>query len=179
MRRLVACLFLLLYCYNMAGYLAVFSARQNAIRSEMKKLIKESVPRSELILFAFHTPSLREGTYPLQWLDDHEFRYAGGMYDIVHTTVGSDTTYYLCVNDVQEERLFADLDNHVRREMGHPDKQAMLDAFKDVFKDSYIPLHDDACHLPLVVLGYPSSSENYLSVTLDVPFPPPRSDSTT
>ena len=151
MKRFVAYLFLFLYLYNLAGYLAVFAVRQSAVRSEIKKMLKES---------------------PLQWIEDHEFRYAGGMYDIVHSTVTRDSTYFLCVNDVQEEALFTDLDSHVQREMGS--QGVRLDGFKDVFKNSYTDRSPTETGLVVVTTHGPPAQSLYESVEPDVSSPPPR-----
>jgi hypothetical protein len=177
MKRTFAYLFLFLYSYNLAGYLVVFSVRQNIVRSEIKKMLKESVPHSDLILLTFHTTSLQQGKYPLQWIENHEFRYAGGMYDIVHSRTSADSTHYLCVNDVQEEALFADLDSHVQREMGS--QGARLDAFKDAFKNSFTDRFPDLPVLTVIATNGPPIQTLYESVVADVASPPPRLQSPT
>jgi len=174
MKRLIAYLFLFLYSYNLAGYLVVFSVRQNLVRSEVKRALKASVPQAELIRFAFHTSSLEQGDYPLQWIEDNEFRYAGGMFDIVRSHTTGDTTYFFCVNDIQEEELFVDLDNHVRHEMGNQCSGGGLDAFKDAFKESY----SKGCTIPIVLpteLIHPAPfASMYKSIVLDTASPPPK-----
>ena len=174
MKRLFAYLFLFLYSYNLAGYLVVFSVRQNLVRSEMKRALKASVPQSELTPFAFHTASLEQGKYPLQWIESNEFRFAGGMYDIVRSHTAGDTTYYLCVNDTQEEELFADLDNHVKREMGNQSSRGGLDAFKDVFKESYSGRCTVSVVLPMEMINPAPLADMYESIVLDIASPPPR-----
>jgi hypothetical protein len=172
MRRCIAYLFLFLYLYNLAGYLAVFSVRQNLVRSEIKKMLKESVPPSELIQLAFHSATLEAGGYPIQWIEDHEFRYAGGMYDIVRSRSTADSTYFLCVNDVQEEQLFANLDSHVQREMGS--QGVMLDGFKDVYKNSYRDRTPVESALIVVATHEPPAQRVYESIEPEVNPPPPR-----
>ena len=172
MKRTFAYLFLFLYSYNLAGYLVVFSVRQDHVRSEIKRMLKESVPQSDLLQLVFHTQSLEQGQYPLQWIEDHEFRYAGGMYDIVRSHTTGDSTYYLCVNDIQEEALFADLDSHVQREMGS--QSGRLDAFKDVFKESFVERHIVAIVLPLQLTCPDQIADMYESIVPDIAFPPPR-----
>lgn len=174
MRRFIIAVFLLLYFYNFFGYIAVFSFLQYRVRSEVKKMLKESVPTSDLILFAFHTPTLDSNGYSLRWIKSYEFRYAGGLYDVVRSYTGNDTTYFLCLNDSKEERLFENLDNHVRREMGHSGHQGMLDAFKNVFKDSIPPQCEILRNLFVLVSLIPWTAEEYQSIVLDVPSPPPR-----
>ena len=174
MRRSFALVFLFLYLYNIAGYLAVFSVLQYRIRTEVKKMIKESVPQSELIQFAFYTSSLERGDYHLQWTKENEFRHAGSMYDIVRSHISGDSTYFLCVNDVQEDHLFASLDSHVQRHMGDSGLAGKFDSFKNVFQDSYIsrPPQSEVQEPTGKIIVRPL--DKYVSVDRDVPFLPPR-----
>lgn len=135
MRRFVVILFLFLYFYNTVGYLALIAVLQYRVRTEVKELLKHSVPDSALITLAFPTHSLRSSDV-LQWLDDHEFRYGKNLYDVVRSFTRGDTTYFVCLNDTQEELLLEHLDDHVQRQMGTSGLADRLDAFKDVFKNS-------------------------------------------
>jgi hypothetical protein len=171
MRRLFALIFLFLYVYNIAGYLAVFSAMQFRIRSEVKKALKASVPESELTSFAFPTSSIE---YSVQWIEDHEFRYNGNLYDIVRSHTCGDTTYFACINDAQEEQLFDHLDNHVQRHMGDSGQSGKFDSFKDVFKDSIANHRFPVGTLSFTGLIVELAVSEYFPVEPDVPFLPPR-----
>lgn len=178
MKRATAILFLSLYAYNFAGYIALFSFLQHRIRTEVKAKIKSSVPADELVLLAFSAEALKDESSSLQWLDDREFRYNGNMYDIVRSYTRADTTFFLCLNDIQEEKLFAHLDAHVQRQMANSGQQEKLDAFKDVFSHSLAarvaPLSEqDACGVVPNLLA-----EDYVYIYSDTPFHPPRDSST-
>lgn len=174
MKRILALVFLFLYFYNIVGYLALFSVMQSQVRSEVKKMLKSSVPEKELITLAFSTKSLEMGDIGLHWMDDHEFRFDGSMYDILHSYTSAETTYYVCINDVQEELLFEHLDNHVHKHMGDSGEPGKFDSFKDVFKDSlarfYVPT-EVSSFVGLIILQGPNPC---LPVHPDVPFHPPR-----
>jgi len=118
-------------------------SRRSGARSS--SVSNRSVPAQELVLIRV----TGESASALEWIKSFEFRYRGNLYDIVRTGQSGDTTFYYCINDVQEERLFAGLDGHVRRQMestgGHP------------------PAPPD--------LAAPASSE-YLPVTGSLPPPP-------
>gem|GEM_PF-1876375 len=173
MRRFVALLCLSLYFYNLAGFFAFFAVQQMNIRDEIKRTLKEELPREQLVIFAFHTVSLEDGSIPIQWLDEKEFRYAGGMYDIVRKQVSQDTTYLQCINDVQEERLFADLDRHVSRAMGGSANSKFF-SFNEIFKDSFSQqvLYCDGLTV-IETLGE-DAVLIYKSADLKEPFHPPR-----
>lgn len=135
MKRLVAILLLFLYLHNFAGYLAAFVLLQSRVRSDIERSITSGLPDDVLTLLVFKSSSLGNDEPAVQWLDDNEFRYEGSMYDVVRIRTSGDSVYFLCVNDVEEERLFAGLDRHVDREM--TGKTAALDSVQDAFKDSY------------------------------------------
>lgn len=175
MKRFVASVFLLLYAYNIAGYLLLFAVLQYRTSSEVKRMLKLGVPESQLTTFAFHTHSLANGSYHLQWLDEHEFRRDGRMYDIVRSFVREDTTYLICINDVQEDQLFEHLDNHVQRAIGSSGTLNKFDAFKDVFKDSFaneIARIEKSAVEGRVIL---TIFDNYFPFSPEVPSLPPRS----
>lgn len=174
MKRFLALIFLFLYLYNIAGYLAVFSVLQYRVRDEMKRMLKATVQEGELIKLAFHEPSLEKGLYSIQWITDDEFRFNGSMYDILRSDTSADTVYFVCINDVQEEQLFSHLDSHVQRHMGDTGQAGKLDLFKDVFKDSHIKYFVPSASLPFTGVVVDLSHLDYLSIDLDVPFLPPR-----
>jgi hypothetical protein len=174
MKRFFSCTFLFLYLYNIVGYLAVFSVVKYRVREEVKAVLKGTVPHHELLTLTFHTESLLRGEYALQWIEPHEFRYNGSMYDIIQTSVDRDSTSYVCINDVQEERLFAHLDNHVQRHMGDSGQPAKFDSFKDVFKDSLTRSQTLIAVLPLAGIVPAMSNIVFHPFVPDGLFHPPR-----
>lgn len=175
MRRLFIFVFLFLYFHNLVGYLAVYAVMKYRIQGEVKEMIKASVPISELTSFSFLTSDLDREKTAIQWMADDEFRYEGRMYDIVAVQVNGDSTYFKCINDIQEERLFADLGDHVRRQMGDSGNQGRLDTFKDIFKDSHIRNISLCNHLSATGTIIALPVNEYVSVDRDVPFLPPKS----
>lgn len=113
MKRFISIALVSLYLFNLFGYMATFVAAQAQIRREVKARIKQRVPAGDLVLISI-TPATASS---LQWIKSFEFRYRGGLYDIVRVEQRADTTRFFCINDLQEESLFAGLDEHVRRQM--------------------------------------------------------------
>jgi len=175
MKRLFAVLFVSLYLYNIAGYLVVFSVLQHRVRSEVKQMLKARIPDSDFVKFSFHTRALEQHSYSLRWIDDHEFTLDGKLYDVVRSSTVGDSTILLCINDIQEEQLFANLDNHVQRQMGHSGQPNKLDSFKDVFKDSFFHHAAFLAILPAIEPIEIFAAQDYETVAHDAPFLPPRS----
>lgn len=175
MKRCISIFFIILYLYNFAGYLVIFSVLRDRVKADVKHQLKETVPDSESVILAFHTHSLAHGVYPIQWMEEYEFRYAGEMFDVIRSFVVGDTTYVVCFNDVKENLLLADLDAHVNQHMGDSGSRASLDAFKDVFKDSFPHSLLPAILLAEIGMVISVRPSQYRSPNPDVPFHPPRS----
>jgi len=164
-------LFIVLYVFNLAGYYAVFKTLQYQMRVEIKTRIKESVPEGELVLI-----TVRRGEEArLHWLDGHEFRYQGNMYDVVRHYSTDDAHYYVCINDKQEERLFKNFDQYVTTQCnteGVPKKAA--NPFKGIIKD-YVPHIRILGPITFQVtrIGV-TQGFNLISHTAEIPTPPPR-----
>ena len=108
---------LFLMLFQQAGYLVIFKARQYQIRKEIKHRIKAGVPENELILLKIPQALEKSRNPVFQRIHAREFRYDGKMYDIVRSQVNGDTTWYYCIADVQETRLFANLEELVNQNM--------------------------------------------------------------
>jgi hypothetical protein len=109
--------------FNSCGAYLVFESVKKGIRKEIKRKIKAGVPESELHILRFSNNDVKEGTAGLDWKDDREFKYDGKMYDIVRITYEGNDIIYHCVNDTQEEVLFAKL-NEMVKDVNSKDKSA-------------------------------------------------------
>jgi hypothetical protein len=169
-KKLCSLVFLFIYFYNIVGYLVAIRVAQDQIRREVKALLKAGVPEGELITIAIKKDDERL----LVWLKPHEFRYRGGMYDVIRSHVSNDTTYYVCINDVQEERLFEHLDEHVRNHMNADARTHKADLAKDLLKAHVVQqMYDPSTPLPVVTVAA-RPDQFYVSNIVEVPTPPPR-----
>ncbi len=110
----VAALFLLfLFLFQLGGWIMPFYIHQQGIRHSIKQRIKKGVPEGELIYFEENDDFLAA----IEWENDHEFRLDGAMYDVVKTETSSNKKVFACINDRQEEQLFAQLDELVNNEL--------------------------------------------------------------
>ncbi len=110
MKRTIAILLSVIILFQLTGFLIVFKVKQQAIRKEIKHLIKNGVPQNELIAIEFNSSNKLD----FDWKHSREFSYKGSMYDIVRTdTINQNTFLFYCVNDIQEKQLFANLDKMV------------------------------------------------------------------
>ena len=117
LKKLVSIFLVFLILYNMLGYIVVFKSYQYAIRKEVKNRIKDAIPENEFTVIRLTNDDVQNGKKGFTKIDDKEFSLSGKLYDIVRSQVSGDTTIFYCINDSKEEQLFANLDEHVKRQM--------------------------------------------------------------
>jgi hypothetical protein len=139
LKKLLAFLLISIFLYSQVGYFVAFKIRQAEVRREMKRKIKNSVPQNELAVI-----KVKKSEH-LDWVKEgKEFRHKGSLYDIVRFEMQEDLIIYHCVNDVQEQELFARLDEHVNNHIAAHSQQSKHSA-KKVTKDYFC---EDSPSLP-------------------------------
>ncbi|NOT51789.1 MAG: hypothetical protein HOP10_11000 [Chitinophagaceae bacterium] len=170
LRKLTAIIFILIFAFNVAGYYPLFKIKQQKIRKEVRKRIKNAIPNEELTLFVFDTSS--EEFKKIQWVEEHEFRYRGSMYDIVRQSSGENGTLsFYCINDEHEEKLFTSLYKYIEDLSGGNENETENDSLK-IIKDYLL--------YPCFYFfsndrnpGYPPVSFPLSTIILCIPTPPP------
>jgi hypothetical protein len=125
-KKALAILLLFVMSINLGGLYLVFRFQQQLVRKEIKRKIKAGVPDQELFFIRINQQNQQE----LEWIHAREFRYKGRMYDVIRKKVlDPNTIEYACINDIQESRLFAHLDQEVSRNLSNnatPSPQAKV-----------------------------------------------------
>lgn len=116
-KRFFSLLICSLFLFNISGYYIVFSILQHQVRKEMKALIKSELPDEKMEIIIIPDSEILSGKSTLTFIKKNEFYYKGNLYDIVKRTRGENSSIFYCINDKQEEKLFAGLDDHIRSNM--------------------------------------------------------------
>lgn len=93
----------------------VFKHQQKIVRKEMKKVIKNGVPEHQHV--HFYLDELQLNKVHLQWMHENEFRFKGEMYDIISRDTCDGRLKLICIHDVKESGLFAQLDKLIDQNM--------------------------------------------------------------
>jgi hypothetical protein len=110
MRVISGILFFVLILFNLAGIPIAFKFHQLRIRREIKNQIKSGIPEEQLHHLSFSS----ERSGDIQWTQrNREFIYRGDRYDIVFSRKEGSIIHYYCINDREEESLFANLNELV------------------------------------------------------------------
>lgn len=175
LRRVSAFLLLAVLLFNSAGYVGAFYYAKAKIKKEIKMKLKGEFPKDQLKLIVIDT---RKGEdKQLRWIEPHEFMLKGRMYDIIKTdTMPGGVIHYLCIDDEDETRLFANMDELIKREFqGNKNKRGnavknleklQMEYFLSAFKNIY-PTEQSREFGEAILLRTPDAACNPLT-------PPPR-----
>ncbi|UOQ50957.1 hypothetical protein [Hymenobacter cellulosivorans] len=119
MKQLISLVLLFLFAYNLVGFYPAYTWRQHQFRKQAEQQRRAQLPDKALVRIRV----ARAGTLELQWQEKHEFRWRGGLYDVVRQHVAADSITYFCWRDQGEEKLLAGLQKHVEQ-LTHPDSSA-------------------------------------------------------
>lgn len=113
MKKIVSILLIFLIFFQLFGFFVVFKYLQWDIKKQIKTAIKKGVPENELVVFRFPNNKKLQRKLGIRWIEGHEFKYNGNMYDVVKSVKKGNEVFYYCINDQQEKSLFANLKEQV------------------------------------------------------------------
>lgn len=174
MKKIAAAFLLVIFLFNTAGYFIAFKAVRYQIKKEIQSEIKLGLKPSELTAITIDKGKLDK----LDWLENgKEMYYKGELYDIVKSSENTTSITYYCIDDNQEESLFAHMDEHINMHIA-ANKPLKNENGKNL-SNSVIKLYFTNAKL----ISFPVFSSNnlffsfpliYNSVIIDVISPPPQ-----
>ncbi len=108
----------------MGGYWLAGRYQQHAIKKEMRRRIRATVPASETTRFEFPLHNGQPAVASFAWIDKHEFRYNGELYDVVEKKIINGRLYLTCINDTKEKILIKKFTDIARKQNNEPAKSA-------------------------------------------------------
>jgi hypothetical protein len=178
MKKTISILFLFVFVYNMAGFLIVFKVEQYAGKSAMKEYVKNNIANSELEKVVISNAAIASTTSGFRYLDNNEeFYYNGRLYDIARSGSDGVNTVFYCINDKNEERILANIDEHFQRntDQNLPGKSQSSKLIKGMIKD-YIPQKQSTLHkLTGTNILFQDSHQYFIEQYISVFTPPPKS----
>ena len=134
MKRLFSFLFLIVFIWQLAGFFIYFEIERYHLRKDIKRAIKYSLPQNEFKQFNFTNAEFKE----LTWINDHEFKMNGRLYDVVKKNKSNVGFSVSCIDDIQETVLFAQLDEATVSNLNNQPEKAPLKSFIKLLKLAFI-----------------------------------------
>ncbi|MES2593024.1 MAG: hypothetical protein V4608_14170 [Bacteroidota bacterium] len=175
MKKISVLLLLVIFLFNTVGYFIAFKAVQYQVKKEIKSEIKQGLQLSEFTVITIDKDQLKQ----IDWVENgKEMYYKGELYDIVKSSENITSITFHCINDKQEKKLFAHLDEHINNHIASnkPLKNGTSKKLTDhIIKlyfscDPYLQLNQIASTLK----HYSSINPIYLSPHVDSDFIPPE-----
>jgi hypothetical protein len=133
-KRLFSFLFLIVFIWQLAGFFIYFEIERHHVRKDIKRAIKQSLPQNQYKQFNFTEKEFKE----LTWINDHEFKMNGRLYDVVKKNKSNIGFSVYCIDDIQETVLFAQLDESTASNLNNQPEKAPLKSFVKLLKSVYI-----------------------------------------
>jgi hypothetical protein len=170
---------LILFVLNLVGYYIAFPVVSICLKGMIRASMETNFVKKDLVLIKIPLSLERNQNADFQKTEVDEFQYFGKMYDVSDTKVAGDTTYYYCFNDHDEEKLIADLDDHIKTDIGvnaptgkNGKHDLIKKPVKEYLKTTLInPVIFGTVFLP----DYFQIRSNYVSVLTVCDTPPPES----
>lgn len=160
---------------NSAGVIIIYNQIKFYHKRAIKEQIKENNFNQIVEILGFSKKDLLNGKIKLDFIEEHEFKYNGKMYDIITKWESGDSIYYKCINDTKEENLEAVfvsyiVNNDHRQDLPLPIKQLL-----SLLQTEFFVIQDLNNFLQQnYSISISLNSENPLDFCLIIPDPPPR-----
>lgn len=171
MFRLLFILFTIAVVFNGPCVHIAFLSIRNNVRSEIKNDIKKGIPEAKL-------HCIRDNKQ-LNWIEKNkEFRIGKHLYDVVKIKNIDGQRVYLCINDTDEDEIFASLDAAVDQQTKR-EKQSVVETLLNNFI-GFLNEENPTGH-PSLMMNYTQErieipyQFSISKINIDTPNPPPNS----
>jgi len=153
-------------------------------RKEMKARIKRNLRDEEMEIVVVPNNKIGTKGSEFKYVKKNEFIYKGNLYDIVRKKTDGNNTIFYCINDKQEEKLFAGLNDHINRntdqnlpacEQGTPTKNKSTLLSKNIIKEALPEKPEFLCCDITQAITYFKYASLIQEQFITVPSPPPKS----
>ncbi|MGB9665310.1 MAG: hypothetical protein ACPL25_10405 [Ignavibacteria bacterium] len=160
---------------NSIGVIIVYNQIKNYHKRTIYEQIRSNNFNQVIEILSFSKVDLQKKLIKLEFIEEHEFRFNGKLYDIISKWETEDSIFYKCINDIKEkelEEIFVSyiVNNSHRQDLPLPIKQLLASIQMEYF------LLNKFLNQPLLNFLYFSftSVDNPFDLCLIIPDPPPR-----
>jgi hypothetical protein len=138
----------------------------------MEKIIKK-LPDTDVTILSITKSNSRK----FRWVENNEeFKFEGKLYDLVRIRNEGDTTFFYCINDTQEEKLIANLDDHLQKDtdIQTPQNKKIQTLQEKIIKDcvGHNSSFQTLCSSKKFLFNF--FNENLTAIYPEIDSPPPK-----
>lgn len=176
MSRIISIALVFVFLLNTSGVYIYFKIKHRQIRREVKQKIKQNLDDNELVMICQN----KNNATDFKWKGTHEFFYQNSLYDVVRVEKDNfGEVIYKCINDKDEEMLFSNLDELVKKSgKDHKSENNKIEKILKYFA-GYIINSGQLNTLPAQVFNKKAGlfyCNQYQEPELSNGYPPPQQD---
>ena len=156
------------------GYFIAFKVMELKIKSEVVSEIKLGIKTDVETILVIDKKELSL----IEWNESgKEMKYKGSLYDVVKTEENKDATTFYCINDKQEDALFANLDEHINSHIVTAKSEknnSTHNLVNDVVKLFYQNKFQFNFNTIISTISFYQNKEDYISKKIKTNSPPPE-----
>lgn len=167
-------LLLLSFSVQITGYHLFFRYKQSDIKRAAKRKLRRGVDPALTEVFEFPLASDSPEEMP-EWIDKHEFRFKGGMYDVIEKRTEGGRMIVRCLNDKKEKELISYYKDLVKKDFGEKARKRSS-LFIKLISTAYTTTGINLVNIPSGAAGVNADMRRLalLFVPSEVPTPPPQ-----
>lgn len=175
MRKLISFGLLFLLAWQIIGFVGFFEFSRYHLKKEIKLLLKEGVPKDELVFFEFDDKQMNA----LIWLKKNEFDLNGNLFDVVRKRELPNGKIHLeCISDERETILFKKLNQSIASNLSDESQHSPISCWIKILHFPIILENCEWYELNFTAVTIPHSNFNYQSSNstkaVDIHSPPPK-----
>ncbi|MGE5520295.1 MAG: hypothetical protein ACM3VS_10245 [Candidatus Dadabacteria bacterium] len=169
LNKIISIVTILILFISIAGYHLLFLLERWEAKCDIEQLLHKGTHKDIKTIVVENTRRNKE----IQWVNDHEFRWNGKMYDIVHKQTNGSKTIIFCIADERESEL---IDNYIQlTQHDGKDQNSTISLLRLLTTPCIIANYIYSIPNNAVCSGeYPYFSPGLLLMTADIILPPPR-----
>lgn len=164
------------FLFEWGGYYFVYSVNRSIIKTAVSEYLRKHNESGEQQELSFQLVNGKPSDINFEWVDEHEFRFRGEMYDVVETRVTGDSISVRCVKDEQENDLIRSFENIVARQGAEKPSKTNSHTLLEILNTPSLPVEKTDFYLEEFAQGYwPAAMHIILPhYSYDVLTPPPQ-----
>jgi hypothetical protein len=174
MKKSFTILILSLFIYNTFGFLAVYPFLSIYYKNLGMKETEKHLDHEMIELLILNKEDLEKNKVDFRWIHRREFKYQGEMFDLVKKEEKNNQLFLYCIHDKNEKRLEDEFAKRVNDNSKNSKRQQGANHLNILLSE---PAQTDIVSFARVCefrfMNF--CPDDYSSIQLDIPSPPPES----